>query len=195
MIRYQWNKYKEKYVDRAIHEVRYFERAMSLPLSAPQKQPTKQRNMNLTEHEEILDIPTTSEKVTEKEQEVRMDNDCCSRSVEQQCSDTMIERLLLHRKPKDPYSILNSLTSQQIRRLISTSYNACFQRSSNTQRVETASKKSQISASTFLLSETPANKQKKKKFSLEAMLKRLSQPTQASLMKKTKEVSTRKLLQ
>lgn len=186
-IRDQWNKYKEKYLDRAVHEVRYFERAITIPFSLS-KRILEEPSFKITEYVSILEIASKRE-AEEKQEEGILEECCCSRSVEQQCSSSTS---LVFPRPskisKDPYKVLNSLTSQQIRRLISTSYNACFKHYSQEQ-IETASKKLQFSA-TLARSFKP---EKKKKQTLDQLVQRLRQPTQATLMRKAKEVSTRNL--
>lgn len=185
-----------KYVDKEIHEIRYFERAITLPFLF-QRQAAEEPNnpITMTKFDEIFDVPS---KIKTK-QELPNTNTllqevvCCSRSVEQQCSNTFFAtNPTVRRKPKDPYDILDSLTSQQIRRLISTSYNSCF-KTNKLERVETASKKSQIST-------TKSNKKNRKhqknlsasSVAMDALVRRLTQPTQASLMKKRQEVSVSK---
>lgn len=167
-----------------MQEVKYFERAISLPFSL-QKQDSDAHNIDITTYDILFETESKLKTKEDNHNRIILDNVCCSRSVEQQCSESLLN--LLQRKAKDPYHILNSLTSQQIRRLISTSYNVCFKRNSE-EKIETASKKSQSSSK----SSKSQQKKKRKKAAMNVLVQRLTQPTQSSLMKKSKEVSTKR---
>lgn len=186
-IKEQWNKYKEKYLDKGVHEVRYFERNIPIP---PSKRILEQPSFRITKYDTVFEIATENKEpaVQEGYEEAKLNQCCCccSRSVSQQSSNASIRFTRLPKISKDPYSVLNSLTSQQIRRLISTSYNACFKRCSQEQ-IETASKKLQFSP-TLSRSFKP---QKEKRLIVEELVQRLLRPTQATLMRNAKKVSTR----
>lgn len=177
-LKEQWNKYKQKYLEKENYDSRYFE---TLPFLF-QKPNLEKPKFLMTTFDIIFEVEST---VMEEQHKLEtVEEICCLKDVEQQCS-SMVVLHHFRKKPIDPYYILNSLTSQQIRRLISTSYNASFKRNDKQEpslKISNKSLKSQ------------RKKKRVRSTAVDTLVQRLTKPTEASRMKNLKKVITKKVL-